>query len=142
MSYATVQMLTDRYGEQMLIALTDHGEIATGIVDGDTVARALTDTDGIVDGFLKARYVLPLVDVPPLVADIAQAIAIWKLHRTTPSDKIKDDYKEAMAMLDRIARGSVTLSVAGVEPDTAGGSGAVMTDRERPMTAENLTGYV
>lgn len=142
MSYATIQMLTDRYGEEMLIALTDHGEVATGIIDADTVARALTDTDGIIDGFLAGRYVLPLADVPPLVADIAQAITVWKLHRTTPSDKIKDDYKEAMAMLDRIARGTVTLSLAGVEPDTTSGSGARMTDRDRPMTAENLTGYV
>jgi phage gp36-like protein len=142
MTYATLQMLTERYGEQYLVMLTDHGSVATGTVDAAVIARALADADALIDGFLKDRYELPLAEIPPLLSDIAQAVAIWKLHRTSPDEKIEKDYKDAQAMLDRISAGRVRLSVAGVEPAATASSGILITDRERPLTAENLKGFI
>jgi len=142
MTYAILQQLTDRYGEQMLVMLTDRADVATGVVDEAVIDRALADTDAMIDGFLKGRYVLPIAETPPLLADIAQMIAIWKLHRHQPNEKIETDYKEAMSLLDRIGKGAVRLPVAGVEPATTGTSGARITDRERPLTAENLKGFI
>lgn len=140
--YTSLEQLIDRYGDRMLIQLTDRGEVATDVIDEDVVTRALTDTDAMIDGYLKGRYVLPLTETPPLLSDIAQMIAIWKLHRFSPDEKIEKDYKEALAFLDRIATGKVRLPVAGIEPKTAGGSGARMTDRERPLTVENMKGFI
>jgi phage gp36-like protein len=142
MTYATLQMLTKRYGEQYLVLLTDHGAVATGAVDTAVIDRALADADALIDGFLKDRYELPLAEIPPLLSDIAQAVAIWKLHRTSPDEKIEKDYKDALAMLDRISAGRVRLSVAGVEPTATSNSGILITDRERPLTAENLKGFI
>jgi len=142
MTYATLDQLTDRYGEQMLVLLTDRGAVATGTIDADVIARALTDADAMIDGFLKGRYVLPLAETPPLLSDLAQMIAVWKLHRHAPDEKIEKDYKEAMAILDRIGSGKVRLPVAGIEPAAAPSSGVRLTDRERPLTAENLKGFI
>ena len=41
MTYATLDLLTNRVGEAMLIALTDRGEVPLGVVDTDVLGRAL-----------------------------------------------------------------------------------------------------
>ncbi len=142
MSYITQTTLTDRFGARMLVALTDRGEVATGEVDAGVVARALADTDAVIDGYLAARYALPLTEVPALIADIAGAIAIWKLHIAAADPKIESDYKDALRMLRDIATGAVRLSVAGAEPSVSGGTGVRITDRERPLTEANLKGFI
>ncbi len=142
MSYATQQQLVDRYSERMLVQLTDRALPATGEIDPDVIARALADTDATIDGYLKGRYQLPLASVPPLVTDLALQIAIYKLHRKTPDEKIRKDYDDALRTLRDIANGVVRLDVAGVEPEASGASGVKTNDRERPLTPENLKGFV
>lgn len=142
MPYTSLADLNDRYGERLLIDLTDRSETPVGAVVTATVDRALADTDAMIDGFLAGRYVLPLAEVPPLIADLAQMIAIWKLHVYEPNPKIEADYKAAVKSLEGIASGTIRLPVAGVEPAGTGGGGAVVTDRERPMTEDTLKGYI
>lgn len=141
MPYASLDHLTDRYGASLLMQLTDRGEVATGQVDVDVVDRALLDTDAMINGFL-GRYLLPLATVPELLVDLAQVIAIYKLHRFKPDPKIEDDYKDALRLLRDISTGIVTLSIAGVEPPGTGGNGVRITDRERPLTEANLKGFI
>jgi len=141
-TYATLTQLTDRYGLQMLVNLTDRAEEATGEIGAAVIDRALADTDAFIDGFLAGRYALPLAETPPLLADLAQVIAVWKLHTHQPDAKIEADYKDARKTLESIARGDVRLPVAGVEPAGTGGSGARITDRERPFTEANLKGFI
>lgn len=143
MTYATQQMLTDRAGEAMLIALTDRGDVPFGVVDTAVLGRALADADAIIDGYLAARYVLPLASTPALIADVAQAVALWKLHVTTPDDKVKADYDAAMRTLRDIAQGIIRIpDAAGVDATPSGADGVQFIDRERPFTPENMTGFI
>ncbi|WP_323780146.1 DUF1320 domain-containing protein [Thalassovita sp.] len=142
MSYTSLTDLTDRYGERLLIDLTDRAEVASGVIDADVVDRALADADALIDGYLAARYVLPLAQTPDLVASLAQVITVWNLHVYEPNPKIEADYKAAIRSLEAISKGAIRLSVAGIEPAGDGGGGAVVTDRERPMTAANLKGFI
>ena len=143
MTYATLAHLIDRFGADMLITLTDRAQPATGTIDAVVVDRALADADAVIDGYIGGRYVLPLTDVPPLLPDIARSIAIWKLHTFKPDDKITEDYKDALRTLRDISDGKITLAVPSASaPATVEGSGARLTDRERPLTAENLKGYI
>lgn len=142
MTYATSDILADRYGTAMLVALTDRGTVATGAVDADVVARALADADAVIDGYLAGRYGLPLAAVPALVVDIAAALAIWKLHLNQPDPKIEADYRDALRMLRDIADGRLRIPAAGIEPAVTGGQGARITDRERPLTEANLKGFI
>jgi phage gp36-like protein len=142
MTYATIAKLTERFGERMIIALTDRGEISTGVMDTSVVDQALSDADAIIDGYLVGRYTLPVSDTPDLLVDLAQSIAIYKLHTSSVPDKIKDDYAGAMRQLRDISDGKIRLSIAGVETATTGASGARITDRERPMTASNLKSFI
>jgi phage gp36-like protein len=142
MTYATADQLTERYGEQMLVAATDRGAVPTGAPDAATIARALASADAVIDGFLASRYALPLAEVPPLLADIAQAIAIFRLHPYATDPKLKEDHADAMRMLRDIADGRVRLSLAGIEAPGTGDTGAQFTDRERPMTEASMKGFI
>lgn len=142
MPYVTQTDLTARYGERLLVSLTDRGDVALGTIQQDVVDRAIADTDAVIDGYLTGRYALPLVTPQPLLADAAAAIAIWKLHTYAPDPKIEADYKEALRTLREIASGAIRLSAGGVEPAGSAESGARMTDRERPFTADNLKGFI
>jgi phage gp36-like protein len=142
-TYATLAQLIDRVGEPMLIDLTDRDEVSTGAVVLAVVDRALADTDALIDGYLAAKYALPLASTPPILADVAGAIALWKLHLTTPEDKVKVDYDAAMRSLREISQGMIRLPDAeGLEPGSSGASGVIVTDRERPFTADNMKGFI
>lgn len=142
MPYATLQNLTDRVGAELLLQLADRSSPPVGAVDDAVVARALNDADAVIDGYLAGRYVLPLASVPPLLVDLAGAIALYKLHIVKPEGKIEDDYKDAIASLVKISTGVIRLPVAGVEPPSSGSSGVMFTDRERDLTPDNMRGLI
>jgi phage gp36-like protein len=141
-AYASLQKLIDRFGDVVLTDLTDRDETATGNINTDIVDRALTDTDAVINGYLATRYALPISETPVLVVDLALSIAIYKLHVFAPDPKIEEEYKQALRTLRDISTGAMRLEIAGVEPGQTGGSGAKITDRERPMTADNLKGFI
>jgi phage gp36-like protein len=142
MTYCTLAQLTDRYGEAKLRQLTDRATPPAGTIDATVVDRALADADAAIDGYLAGRYVLPLAEVPMLLADLAQAIAIYKLHSTSVTEKIKDDYDAAMRTLREIANGTVRLGVAGIEPAASNATGVRTTDRARELTPNNMKGFI
>jgi phage gp36-like protein len=142
-SYASQQNLIDRMGEAAVIALTDRGAQPLGAIDMAVVARALAEADAVVDGYLAARYRLPLASTPALLADLATSIALWKLHASTPEDKVKADYDAAIKSLRDIASGMLRIpDAAGIEAEVSGASGVEVVDRERPFTAENMGGFI
>lgn len=142
MTYASQDDLVKRFGEEMLTQLTDRAEPPAGAIDAAVVAKALTDTDAQIDGYLLGRYLLPLASTPDLIVDLAQAIAIYKLHRDSVADKIRDDYTDALKTLREISSGTIRLNVAGVEPASSGASGVRTTDRPRDFTPDNLKGFI
>jgi len=142
MAYTTQAELIDRYGAEMLVNLTDRGSVATGTIDAATVTQAIADTDARIDAAIRPRYALPLDGVPAPLGDIARAMAIYKLHVYEPSDKIVRDYQQALADLDKIARGQLQLDAAGAEPETTGGQGARYTDRNRDFTDDKMDGFI
>lgn len=142
MTYATAPVLEERYGLDLLIQVTDRATPPAGAVDESVLARALADADAVVDASLAVRYRLPLAAVPAVVTDLAAAIAIYKLHRFTPDQKIEKDYEQALRDLRDIADGRKRLDLAGVEPESSGASGVVTIDRPRDFTPENLRGFI
>jgi phage gp36-like protein len=143
MTYATQSGLIQRYGEQMLVALTDRADVPSGAIDADVVARALAEADALIDGYLAGRYSLPLTIVPPILPPIAEVIAIYSLHITEPEAKVKADYEAAMKRLAEISKGVILLKdAAGIEPPATGTSGAQITDRTRDFTPGTMTGFI
>lgn len=123
MSYAIQQDLVDRFGAQELAQLTD--EVAGQTINAATVARALADADAQIDGYLGARYLLPLSPVPPLVVRLACDIARYQLFDDRASEAVRARYDDAVQLLKRLSDGTVTLGTAASAPAPAAASGAV-----------------
>ena len=85
---------------------------------------------------------LTLAEVPPMVRDLAEVIAIYKLHTYDPPQKMKDDHDAAMRQLRDIASGTIRLPIEGQEPADRNDSGVRTSDRDRPFSNENLIGFV
>lgn len=142
MAYVTLAQLIERYGEPALVALTDRGQFATGVVDDAAINRAVADADAVIDGYLVRKYALPLAVAQPLLVKIAGSLVFYDLHTYQPDEKIVNEQKLALAMLRDIATGTVALTVAGLEADNVAGSGARITDRDRLMTQDNMKGFI
>lgn len=142
MTYTSLLALQRRFGAGMLVQLTDRAPVSTGLLDQTVVDQALADTDAVIDASLAVRYRLPLAATPAVVADLALAIAIYKLHVVEPDGKIARDYLQALKDLDKIASGEKRIDAAGLEPDSSGASGVLTFDRDRELTPDTLRGYV
>jgi phage gp36-like protein len=142
MPYVTLAQLIERYGEPALVAVTDRGQFATGVVDEAAVNRAIADADAVIDGYLARKYALPLAEAQPMLVKVAGSLVFYDLHTFQPDEKIVNDQKLGLAMLRDIAAGTVALTVAGLEPQNVAGSGARITDRERDLSQDNMKGFV
>lgn len=142
MAYSSLELLKDRYGERMLLDLSDRGESTVGVIDLKLVNRAIADADAEIDGYLRGRYALPLLAVPPVLTDLSLRIAIYKAHTHAVTEKIRRDYEDAMKSLKLIAEGAIRLDVEGQEPVSSGASDVLMTETSRPMTVASMKGFI
>ena len=123
MTTATLQDLTDRFGVEGLIALTDRG--GKGEIDQEVVARALADADATISGYVRP---VPEGGGAPLLVRVACDLAWYFLHDGVAEGPHKVRYDEAMKTLRDIARGVVSLgapktpSRGGVFSDEGAGS--------------------
>ncbi len=132
--YATLQDLIDRYGHDELVQLTDRGDTPAGGVDATVAERALDDARQMVDGCVAGRYQVPLSPVPALIRRITCDLARFYLHADEPTETVRDAYKEAVRLLDRIAGGAMQLQSAGVAaPAGTGSAAAFIAGADGPM---------
>jgi phage gp36-like protein len=142
MAYVTLTELQERYGQKMLIDLTDRSMPPAGVINLDTIDQAIGDADALIDGYLANRYALPVGEIPPLLERIAARIVIHDLHVYAPPDHIEKAFEGALKQLREIADGKLRLPIAGVTAKPSGQTGARLTDRDRPMTEQKLGGFI
>lgn len=117
MAYATPAMLAARVGADRLVDLTDRD--GDGIGDDPMIAQALADAEAEIDGYLAARYRLPLPTVPAILARIACDIAIYRLLSLRRMGDIEDArrrYEDGRRLLEAIGRGTVSLGLPAALP--------------------------
>ena len=120
MSYTTDDDLLTVISERSLIQLSADDPMA-GVPDWAVVAEARAYADAQVDARIRQRYALPLASVPRELRDWALALARRWLYERRPDQDIPpaviDAAKEAMASLDAVRDGKMSLSIA--VPDAA-----------------------
>lgn len=92
----------------------------------ERIEEAVREADGLIDGYLGARYTLPLANPPGMLSIWSRAIARYKLHGDRISgegtDPIVRDYKDAIRFLEQVAAGKFSL---GAEDPSGAGVGSV-----------------
>ena len=110
MTYATQSHLVDRFGSDELAQLTDRETGAT--IDAAVLGRALADADAEIDGYLAARYTLPLASTPVTLVRIAAYIARYRLFADRATDAVRQFYADAVRDLKAIAAGNIIIDGA------------------------------
>lgn len=110
MAYATIDDLVERYGADEIAQRTDR--IGGQIVDVRVVDLALADAASEIDSSIAGRYALPVAVVPPLLVRLACTIARYHLHDEAATQRIREDYEDALKVLAEIRSGARLLPLA------------------------------
>ena len=103
--YIRAADLTDVMDEMTLRQLSNDNSRATEANEA-VIAKACEYATETVDGYLRARYVLPLEEVPTLVRNICLQLARYWLYSRRPDGKgfppnVKDTHTQALKDLER-----------------------------------------
>jgi len=138
MTYATQQDLVDRFGTTELVQLTDPAGLA---INTTTVARALADADAEIDTRISARYALPLASVPTVLVRVAADLARYFLWDARATEQVRNRYKDATALLDKIGRGDVSVPGAALLTPAAGSVAVLASAPSRQFSSSLLDGF-
>ena len=127
MSYATVPDLLARLGEPRLTQLTDLADPSVGLYNPQVAQKALDDASDEIDGYLLGRYLLPMTAGLGVLRVHALTIAHYRLLGSAVDDATKDDYKNVLGYLAKVAAGTVSLMAAADAPAPLG-VGTVLFD--------------
>jgi phage gp36-like protein len=84
----------------------------------NAVTGILEKADELIDGYLAARYSLPLSVTPANLPQIAAQIARYNLLGEAATERARADFKDAIAWLTAVQAGRVVLQAAVPAPGT------------------------
>ncbi len=105
--------------------------------------RALQDADDTINGYLSARYTMPLSPVPAVLGRVACELARYYLYDDQVTDPIKDRYAANIKWLGEVSRGTVSLgtdAASGAEPVSS--AGAELVTSAPVWKRENSRGFI
>lgn len=138
-TYATLDDLIARASEVEIRQVADRNR--DGVIDEDVVTEALIHADNIVNGYVASKYTLPFVVTPDLVRTWAITIARYRLHFQSPPEWLVDEYKEAIASLKDVARGTLVLPVASGEISATASATTMSCSPDEVFSSQNLRGW-
>ncbi len=138
-AYCTQADLVALFGEAELLALTDRTGVGT--IDAAVVAGAITKASDLIDGYIGARYALPLSTVPPLLKGFCEDIARHALYTVERPKNVDDARDAAVSYLKDVAAGRASLGAAvtpAPAPASASGTEILFEPGDRGMSREEL----
>ncbi len=121
MGYCTLDDILNIIPEPELVRLTNDKPCSSSVIDTNRFEAVATTTDSLIDGYLRARYRLPLKSTPKFIKQIAIDIYAYRLYCRRPHDMpdhIKENYKIAIANLREIQKGNLLCEDAGENPES------------------------
>jgi phage gp36-like protein len=123
MTYCNVQDLIDRCGSFAIVQLSNPDDSQAEGVNEPVVNRAILDACGEMDGYIAARYTLPLVETTDQLRTLAIDLALYRLAKLGRLGEVPEGYKDskddAIRFLRDMVKGQATLGLnQTVEPTT------------------------
>lgn len=139
MTYATVSDMVARFGEREILELSRLDLSHDDEINHEVIERALSDAKVEIDGYLSARYRLPVSGTPHLLSLLCTDIARYRLQKGVSTEQARERYEDAVATLRRIADGRMNLPLD--TPPPAIGEPLAVPGRARVFDDETLRGY-
>lgn len=95
------------------------------------IQRALQDADDTINGYINARYTLPLSTVPAVLRRVACELARFYLYDDQVTDLIKERHAANIKWLTEVSKGVVSLGAeadTGVQPVSSAGAELVTSE--------------
>lgn len=143
--YILAADLTDVMDEMTLRQLSNDNSRAIE-VNETVIAKACEYATETVDGYLRARYVLPLEEVPTLVRNICLQLARYWLYSRRPDGKgfppnVKDTHAQALKDLERIADGKLHLGLTEIGANGEDTLPSALKFKTKAPAKLDLSGY-
>lgn len=147
MAYCDQDDVEGIMAEADLIDLTTDDPTASE-VDPSVLALAIDAADSLIDGYIGARYALPLPSVPRLISRISARLTRFELYTRRPGaveEWLEKDRERQVDLLEQIKSGEVDLGLteAGADVGAAQQSARrVRTSSTKPVFGRsNLESY-
>jgi phage gp36-like protein len=134
-AYATQQDMTDRYGEPRILQLTDREDPPAGVIDATLLQRRLDDATAVIDGYLVGRYALPLTVAPAILKVHCCSLTMYTLlgESADKDSAAAQDKRDALAYLEKVARGDIALLPPEVVSQQAGAGTVLFSPGQKVM---------
>ena len=123
MTYCTIEDIKNVIPEKELINLTNDSPSVVGLsVDQSRFEAVSEDSDSLINGYLRARYNLPLANIPRTIVQIATDVCAYRLYLRRPQkipEHITNNYNKALALLADIQKGKFLLETPQESPETS-----------------------
>ena len=139
MTYAVQQDLVDRFSAEELAQLTDRDQAL--VIDTDVLGRALADADAEIDGYLAARYSLPLATAPAALVRVAADIARYRLWADRASEAVRKRYEDAVRDLKAMSSGGIVIDGAVALAPAARNMTVTQRSPAAQFGSDTLAGY-
>jgi len=114
-AYVSVADVRQALGAGQLIKLSNDAPSADA-PDEAVIDMAVDAASQLVDGYLRARHVLPLNPVPTVIRDLTLTLVCYRLYARRMAsgvpETVKDQRDHAIKTLEHIQSGRITLGDA------------------------------
>lgn len=109
--YATVEAMKLKFGETMLIRLTDTEKPYQGVINMEKLNSAMQEANSEIDAYVGSRYPLPLRVIPPFLVEIGCNLSRYYAVTgdLSENDPIKSRYESSIKTLTKISKGELAL---------------------------------
>ena len=103
--YATRDDMVKRY------SLIEVSQLERYLMGGESVDAAIADAGSIIDGWIGAKYAVPLEYPPDNIKIFVCDIARYLLWKSKASEEVRRRYDDAMSYLKGVSKGTNVLLV-------------------------------
>ena len=103
--YATRDDMVKRY------SLTEVSQLERYLMGGESVEAAIADAGSIIDGWIGAKYAIPLEYPPENIKIFVCDIARYLLWKSKASEEVRRRYEDAMSYLKGVSKGTNVLLI-------------------------------
>lgn len=103
--YATRDDMVKRY------SLTEVSQLERYLMGDESVEAAIADAGSIIDGWIGAKYAIPLEYPPENIKIFVCDIARYLLWKSKASEEVRRRYEDAMSYLKGVSKGTNVLLV-------------------------------
>lgn len=141
MPYTTAQQLTDRFGLDELIQITNPSDPTATAVNAVKLDGAVADIDALIDAKLQARYTLPMLTVPLVLSNVACDLVRARLYDDRIPERLAERERAALKLLDQMASGQMALGLDAVAQATPTTDGPQYFSAGRVFSPDSLADY-